>query len=104
MEGGAQRRHSNCSCRGSQSSPPTCARVICEVAALPGFEAVTKVVFPPLIGFIQMTHLYFVGFGVLREPVAKSEVAIETHELAKINIGNARISSNNQHVLVVIRS
>ena len=62
---------------------------------LPGFEAVAEVVFPPLIGLVEVTNLYFVvGFRVLRKPVAKSEVAIETHELPKINVGDARVTSN----------
>ena len=61
---------------------------------LPGFEAVAEVVFPPLIGLVEVTDLYFVGFRVLRKPVAKSEVAIETHELPKINVGDTRVTSN----------
>ena len=60
---------------------------------LPGFEAVAEV-FPPLIGLVEVTNLYFVGFRVLRKPVAKSEVAIETHELPKINVGDTRVTSN----------
>src|SRR5438132_1412621 len=75
-----------------------------KVAALPGFEAIAEVTFPPLIGLVEMTHLHFVGFRMLCKPVAKSEVAIETHEFSQINVGNTRVASNDQHVLVVIRS
>ena len=75
-----------------------------KVDALPGFEAVTKVAFPPLIGLVQVAHLHFVGFRVLGKPVAKSEVAIETHEFPKINVGDARVTSNDEHVLVIIGS
>src|SRR5436190_6489047 len=104
MEGGAQQRHTKCSCRARRAGPSICATLIGEIAALPGFKAVTEVTFPPLIGLVEMTHFYFVGFRMLCKPVAKSEVAIETHELAKINIGNARVASNDKHVLVVIGS
>jgi len=31
-----------------------------------------------------MTDLYFIGFRMLGEPVAKCEVSIQTHEFAKI--------------------
>ena len=83
--------------------PSICATLAGKVAALPGFEAVAKVALPPLIGLVEMTDLHFVGSRVLRKPVAKCEVAIETHELSKINVGDARVTSNDQHVLVVIR-
>ena len=42
-----------------------------EIAALPGFEAVAEVAFPPLIGLVQVTDLHFVGAWVLRKQVAK---------------------------------
>src|SRR6266536_1707645 len=74
-----------------------------KVAALPGFEAITKVALPPLISLVQMTDLYFVGLGVLRKPIAKGEVPVKTHEFAKINIRDTRITSNDKHVLVIIR-
>ena len=110
MEGGAQRRHTKRSCdsrmhaeaRGAH--PSIGATLAGKVTALPGFEAVAKVAFPPLVSLVEVTHLHFVGFRVLREPVTKSEVAIETHELPKINVGDTRVTSNDQHVLVIIRS
>jgi hypothetical protein len=43
---------------------------------LPGFEAVAKVAFPPLIGLVEVTDLHFVGFRMLGKPVLKSEVAV----------------------------
>ena len=73
-----------------------------EIAALPGFEAVAEVAFPPLIGLVQVADFYFVGFRVLGKPVAKGEVPVKTHEFAKINIGDSRITSNDEHVLVII--
>jgi hypothetical protein len=75
-----------------------------EVAALSGFETVAKVAFPPLIGLIEMTDLYFVGLRMLRKSVAKGEVAVKTHELAKINIGDSRVTPNDEHILVIIGS
>src|SRR4029077_9462829 len=109
MEGGAQRRHTKRSCdsrmhadaRGAR--PSIGATLTGKITSLPGFEAVTKVALPPLIGLIEMSDLHFVGSRMLRKPVAKCEVAVETHELAKINIGNARVAANDEHVLVVIR-
>src|SRR5207302_10180509 len=89
----------NCGCRSRRYSSLTG-----KVAALLGFKSITDVSFPPLICLVEMTHLYFVGFRMLCKPVAKSEVAIETHEFSKINIGNTRVASNDEHVLVVIRS
>jgi hypothetical protein len=74
-----------------------------EIAALPGFEAIAKVAFPPLVALIQVPDFYFVGFRVLGKPVAKCEVSVKTHEFAKINIGNTGIASYDEHVLVVIR-
>ena len=50
-----------------------------------------------------MSDLHFVGSRMLRKPVAKCEVAVETHELAKVNIGNAGVAADDEHVLVVIR-
>ena len=109
MEGRAQRRHTKRSCdsrmhaeaRGAR--PSICATLAGKVAALPGFEAVAKVAFPPFIGLVQVPDFYFVGSWVLGKPVAKSEVAVETHEFAEINIGNARVAANDEHVLIVIR-
>ena len=110
MQRGAQRRHTK---RPSHSrthaglaelAPPFCGSLTGKVAALPGFEAIAEVTFPPLIGLVEMTHLHFVGFRMLCKPVAKSEVAIETHEFPKINVGNTRVTSNDQHVLVIIGS
>src|SRR5262249_14013989 len=74
-----------------------------KVATLPGFEGVAKVALPPLISFIQVVDLYLVSVGVLRKPVAKCEVAVKAHKFAEINIGNPRVASNDEHVLVVIR-
>src|SRR2546430_15929492 len=103
MEGGALRRTASASrCEhkpGSQSSPLHLVSPLTgKVAALPGFKAITEVTFPPLIGLVEMTHLYFVGFRMLCKPVAKSEVAIETHEFSKINIGNTRVRSEERRV------
>ena len=41
---------------------------------------------------------------MLREPVAKREVPIQTHEFAKVNIGNARVTPDDDHVLIIVRS
>ena len=73
-----------------------------KVAALPGFEAVAKVAFPPLIALIEVPDFYFVGFRVLAKPVAKGEVPVKAHEFAKVNIGDSRITSNDKHILVII--
>src|SRR5689334_9976116 len=73
-----------------------------EIAALSGFKAIAKVPLPPLVRLVEMTHLHFVGVRMLCEPIAKSKVAIETHEFAEINIGDTLITTNDQHVLVVI--
>src|SRR6266481_4745599 len=107
MEGGAQRRPTKHSCdsrmhadaRGAR--PSICATLTGEVAALPGFEAVAKVALPPLIGLIEMSDLHFVGSRMLRKPAAKCEVAVETHKFAEINIGNTRVTPNDEHVLIV---
>jgi hypothetical protein len=110
MERGAQRRHtkrprhSRTHAGLAELSPPFCGSLTGKVDALPGFEAVAEVALPPLVGLIEMTDLYLVGFRVLGKPVAKSEVAIETHEFPKINVGNTRVTSNDQHVLVIIGS
>src|SRR5438874_690064 len=93
-----------CYAKGSRSSPSIFAILARKVAALPGVEAVAEVTFPPLIGLVEMTDLYFVGLRMLGKPVAKSEVAVEPHEFAKINIGDARVAPNDQHVLVIICS
>src|SRR4029077_5365589 len=88
---------------GARYSVNAKLRLTRKIAALPGFEAIAKVALPPLIGFVQMTNLYFVGVWMLGEPVAKCEVSIQTHEFAKINVGNTRVSSNDEHVLVIVR-
>jgi hypothetical protein len=86
MQGGAQRRPTKRSCNSRMHAeargarPSICTTLTGKVAALPGFEAVAKVTLPPLIRLVQMTDFHFVGFRVLGEPVAKSEVSIETHE------------------------
>src|SRR6266550_6685569 len=98
MQRGAQRRHtkrprhSRTHAGLAELAPPFCGSLTGKVAALPGFEAVAKVAFPPLIGLVQVAHLYFVGFRVLSKPVAKSEVAVQTHEFPKINVGNTRVT------------
>jgi len=81
-----------------------CAKLIGKVAALPGFEAIAKVAFPPPIGLVEVTHFHLIGLRMLRKPVPKSEMAVKAHELAKINVGDSRVTSNDQHVLVIIRS
>jgi hypothetical protein len=69
---------------------------------LPGFEAIAKVAFPPLVGLIQVADFHFVGVWVLRKPVAKRKVPVKAHEFAKVNIGDSRITSNDKHILVII--
>lgn len=109
MEGGAQRRHIKRSCdsrmhaeaRGARRS--ISATLTGKIAALPGFEGVAKVTLPPLVALVEVTDLHFVGARMLREPITKSEVAIETHKFAEINIGNTRVTPNDEHVLIVIR-
>src|SRR2546423_7597683 len=88
----------------AELGPPLYGTLTGKIATLPRFKAVAEVAFPPLIGLVQVAHSYFIGFRVLRKPVAKSEVAIETHELPKINVGDARVTSDDQHVLVIICS
>jgi hypothetical protein len=74
--------------------PSTCALLTGEVAALPGFEAIAKIAFPPLIGLVERTDLYYVGSRMLHKPVGEGEVPVKPHELAKINVGDARVTSN----------
>src|ERR1041385_1874493 len=67
-----------------------------EITALPGFETVAEVTLAPLIALIQVPDFYFVGVGVLCKPVAKCEMAVQTHEFAQIDIGDPRIASNDR--------
>ncbi len=46
-----------------------------------------------------MTDLYFVGSRMLRKPVGEGEVPVKAHELAKINVGDARVTSNASSTL-----
>src|SRR5437762_12758589 len=77
------------------------AQLTDKITALAGFERVAEVALPPLIALVQMTDLYFVGFRMLREPVAKAEVSIHSHEIAELNIGITRVTSDDEHVRVV---
>ena len=82
-----------------RARPSICALLTGEVAALPGFEAIAKVAFPPLIGLLEMADLYYVGSRMTRKPVGEGEVPVKAHELAKINVGAARVTSNARTTL-----
>src|SRR5205823_7703083 len=96
MEVGAQQRHTKCSCSGSQSWPLHLCDVNWRNSCVAGIQSCHRSNVSTIDRSRRDEHFYFVGFRMLCKPVAKSEVAIETHKFSKINIGNTRVASNDK--------
>lgn len=72
-----------------------------KILSLAGHERGSEVILPPFIGFVQITDLRILRVGLLRQPVAESEVVVKSHKLSEINVRNTLIATDDQHILVV---